>query len=277
MDIPFWKMHGLGNDFVLLDQREVAYDLTPAQLAKLADRRFGIGCDQVLVLSPSSLPSAAAAYGIFNADGSVAEHCGNGVRCVARYLRDHGSVDGDTTLIEIGGELYDLSFTGDGKVRVNMGSPLFEPAAIPIVAEARAPRYDIDVDGARIAFGSVSIGNPHAVTLSEDVGVAPVDAIGAALQHHEQFPERVNVGFMQVVNRQEFKLRVFERGVGETLACGTGACAAMAVGMSWGLLDTTAVARLRGGELTLTWSGSEAEPLYMTGPAEPVFEGIIRL
>lgn len=277
MDVPFTKMHGLGNDFVVLDERERAYGLDSTQLARIADRRFGIGCDQILVISPSALPAAAARYGIFNADGSAAEHCGNGVRCVARYLRDEGGVDDDTLLIEIAGELYDLAFTDDDNVRVNMGKPVFEPARIPLAGTTLASRYAITVDGRAYEFGCVSMGNPHAVMLVDDVENAPVAAIGAALQRHDAFPARVNVGFLQVDTRDRFRLRVFERGVGETLACGTGACAAMAVARRWELLGDTARAMLRGGELGLEWSGRDDESLYMTGPAARVFEGILHL
>ena len=277
MDVPFIKMHGLGNDFVVLDERAGSYGLNAEQLARIADRRFGVGCDQILVVSPSAFPAAAARYGIFNADGSAAEHCGNGVRCVARYLRDEGGADGDTILIEIAGELYDLRFTDDDDVRVNMGKPIFEPARIPITAATPATHYNITINGQVYEFGCVSIGNPHAVMLVDDVESAPVAELGPALQHHEFFPARVNVGFLQIERRDRFRLRVFERGVGETLACGTGACAAMAVARRWGLLDDTVHAALRGGELELEWSGEDSDSLYMTGPAARVFEGIIRL
>lgn len=276
MDVPFTKMHGLGNDFVVLDEREHSYALDAAQLAAIADRRFGVGCDQILVISPSELPPAAARYGIFNADGSAAEHCGNGVRCVARYLRDEGVGD-DPLLIEIAGDLYDLAIADDGKVRVNMGRPVFEPARIPLAGAALAPRYAIEVDGRSCEFGCVSMGNPHAVMLVDDVENAPVTAIGQALQRHAAFPARVNVGFLQIDAPDRFRLRVFERGVGETLACGTGACAAMAVARRWGLLGDTVQALLRGGELELEWSGRDDEALYMTGPAARVFEGILHL
>ena len=277
MDVPFTKMHGLGNDFVVLDERVTTYGLEPAQLAKIADRRFGVGCDQILVISPSKFPAAAARYGIFNADGSAAEHCGNGVRCVARFLRDECGGDAATLLIEIAGELYDLAFTDDDKVRVNMGRPVFEPTRIPLAATTAAARYTLTIDGQDYDFGCVSMGNPHAVMLVDDVEQAPVAAIGAALQQHEAFPARVNVGFLEIEARDRFRLRVFERGVGETLACGTGACAAMAVAHRWGLLDDRASAVLRGGELELEWSGRDDAALYMTGPAARVFEGILHL
>lgn len=277
MDVPFTKMHGLGNDFVVLDERTRSYGLDAAQLARIADRRFGIGCDQILVISLSTFPTAAARYGIFNADGSAAEHCGNGVRCVARYLRDESGASDDPLLIEIAGELYDLRFTDDDSVRVNMGKPIFEPARIPLAARALAPRYTITIDGQEYEFGCVSMGNPHAVMLVDDVENAPVAAIGAALQAHEAFPARVNVGFLQIETRERFRLRVFERGVGETLACGTGACAAMAVARRWDLLGDTVRAALRGGELELEWSGRDDASLYMTGPAARVFEGILHL
>lgn len=270
-------MQGLGNDFVVLDERAVSYDLRGPQMARLADRRFGIGCDQILVLSPSTLADTAARYTIFNADGSAAEHCGNGVRCVAKYLRSAGAVSDSEVFIEIGGRRYALIFTDDDSVRVDMGCPQFAPEAIPIAAARRQPRYKLTIDGQEIAFGGVSIGNPHAVILVDDIAVADVAGIGQAFQIDEFFPARVNVGFMQVVDAGRMKLRVFERGVGETLACGTGACAAVAVGRSWGLVGPHVAVELAGGSLTLEWSGSETESVWMTGPAESVFSGIIDL
>jgi diaminopimelate epimerase len=277
MLIPFTKMQGLGNDFVLLDERTASYGLGSSQMARLADRRCGIGCGQVLVLSPSRLADTAAKYSIFNADGSAAEHCGNGVRCVAKYLRGTGAVNGRELYIEIGGRRYALTFTDDDAVRVDMGCPQFAPEAIPIAAAVREARYTVEIDGRDIAFGSVSIGNPHAVILVDDVSTAAVASIGQAFQSHDFFPARVNVGFMQIVDPARVKLRVFERGVGETLACGTGACASVAVGRSWGLLGRRVAVELGGGTLTLEWSGAETESVWMTGPAESVFSGIIDL
>jgi len=276
MMIPFTKMHGLGNDFVVLDERTVAHGLDAQQLAHLADRRYGIGCDQILVLSPSSMTDTDARYSIFNADGSAAEHCGNGVRCIAKYLRDHDFPERDEIYVEIAGRRYPLTFAGDS-VRVDMDCPRFDPQSIPIAAAARETRYAIRVDGRDLEVGCVSIGNPHAVMLVDDVAAAAVVPIGAALQTHDFFPARVNVGFMQVVDPQRIRLRVFERGVGETLACGTGACAAVAVGRSWGLLAENVAVDLPGGQLLLEWSGDEADSIWMTGPAETVFTGIIEL
>lgn len=277
MQIPFTKMHGLGNDFVVLDEREHAYGLSRVQMRVLADRRFGVGCDQILVLSPSQLADTAARYSIFNADGSAAEHCGNGIRCIARYMRDHDTLETSLIYVEIDGARFELKINADASVRVDMGRPNFEPAAIPIARSKPASHYRLSLGEREIEFGSVSMGNPHAVMLVEDVDNAPVETVGVALQSHTFFPARVNVGFMQIIDRATIKLRVFERGVGETMACGTGACAALAVGRSWGMLDESVAANLSGGELRLQWSGREDESLWMTGPAESVFAGIIDL
>ncbi len=276
MRIPFRKMHGLGNDFVLLDERGGAFGLGASEYARIADRRFGIGCDQVLVLSPAQRAGAIARYSIYNADGSRAEHCGNGIRCVARYLRE---TDGaDTALrVEIGDDAYELTFTENDDVRVDMGVPEFEPARIPIRASAAADRYRLVVGETEIEFGAVSMGNPHAVLRVDDVDDAPVERIGAALQVHEFFPARVNVGFAQILDRAHVRLRVFERGVGETFACGTGACAAVAVARRWGIVDNDVAVALCGGTLRISWRGGDKDHLWMTGPASSVFEGIIEL
>jgi diaminopimelate epimerase len=277
MLIQFTKMHGLGNDFVLLDERNASFDLSPEQIAKIADRRFGIGCDQILVLEPSSLAGVLGAYRIFNADGSGAEHCGNGVRCVARYLRDAGEVEGDSLTLEVRGVAYELFFMNDGCVRVDMGRPSFVPGDIPISADEPQERYEVVVEEEVCEFGCVSIGNPHATTLVDDVAAARVLSIGSALQDHTFFPDKVNVGFMQLIDRSRVKLRVFERGVGETLACGTGACAAVAIGILWNELNHAVDVELTGGTLHIEWAGRASDSLWMTGPAEPVFEGIIDL
>lgn len=277
MLIPFTKMHGLGNDFVLLDERQSSFHLDPAQLSLLADRRFGVGCDQILVIEQSTIPHAVARYRVFNADGSGAEHCGNGVRCVARYLRDSGELDGDELALEINGAAFDLVIQSDKCVRVDMGCPQFAPAAIPIAAPDRQTRYAVSVDGKRVEFGCVSMGNPHAVVMVDAVDDVEIAALGARCQEHEFFPEKVNVGFMQLIDRARAKLRVYERGVGETLACGTGACAAMVIGRLWGKLDALVEVELRGGTLRIEWSGSDTDRVWMTGPADRVFEGIIEL
>ncbi len=270
-------MHGLGNDFVLLDERDFSFGLNAAQLALIADRRFGIGCDQILTLEASSLPGTLGHYRIFNADGSEAEHCGNGVRCVAHYLRDSGDVQGEKLALEVRGAALELTFESDGLVRVDMGPPSFVPSDIPISTDTMGQRYEVDVNGEACSFGCVSIGNPHATMIVDEVAVADVIAIGSALQDHWFFPQKVNVGFMQVVDRDRIRLRVFERGVGETLACGTGACAAVAIGVLWEQLDGSVDVELPGGTLQIEWSGIATDPLWMTGPAETVFKGIIDL
>ena len=277
MLVPFTKMHGLGNDFVLLDERDSSFQLTPAQLIRIADRRHGIGCDQILILEPASMPGAEARYRVFNADGSAAEHCGNGIRCVARYLLDAGDIDGNCLSLEVNGVACELVFEADDMVRVDMGPPSFAPHEIPIAADERLERYELTVAGNAYEFGCVSMGNPHAVTLVDDVETADVSQVGMACQTHRFFPSQVNVGFMQVIERGRVKLRVYERGVGETRACGTGACAAMAVGRSWQRLDTAVDVELPGGLLRIEWSGAREDSILMTGPAEGVFEGIIEI
>ncbi len=277
MKIPFVKMHGLGNDFVLLDQRERHFGLTPAQIAHLADRRFGIGCDQLLSLETPDDAAAAVRYRIFNADGSSAEHCGNGVRCVARYLERRGEVKAGSVLVEIGAALFELALLDDGQVRVDMGAPRFAPADIPLAAAAEAARYALSFDGQSLEFGAVSMGNPHAVFEVPSTDSAPVATLGALLQDHALFPRRVNVGFMQVIDAEHIRLRVFERGVGETKACGTGACAAVAVGRRWQRLGAQVQVQLQGGELSIAWDGRPEHSLWMTGPATFVFEGSIEL
>ncbi len=276
MRVPFTKMQGLGNDFVLLDARRAPLELTPGQLRHLADRRYGVGCDQVLQIQASSFAGAAARYRVFNADGSPAQHCGNGVRCVAHYLNAHGAVSGRDLVIELGGRGYALRLEDDATVTVDMGEPDFEPAALPLVTGARAERYALTHAGRDWVFGAVSMGNPHAVFEVPDVATAPVAELGAWLQQQPQFPERVNVGFMQVLDAGRIRLRVFERGTGETPACGTGACGAVAVGVRWGLLGARVVVELTGGELTIAWDGP-GKCLWMRGPAVSVFEGNIEL
>lgn len=275
--IPFVKMHGLGNDFVVLDQRERNFNLSPAQIAHLADRRFGIGCDQLLSLETPQAVEAAVRYRVYNADGSSAEHCGNGVRCVARYLERRGEAQAGTVRVEIGGDVFELALLADGQVRVDMGAPRFAPADIPLAVEAEADRYALAHDGQRYEFGAVSMGNPHAVFEVESTDSAPIAALGALLQDHVLFPRRVNVGFMQVIDANHIRLRVFERGAGETKACGTGACAAVAVGRRWRRLGAAVRVELSGGELTIAWDGEPRHSLWMTGPATFVFEGSIEL
>src|SRR5579885_6994 len=276
MRLAFTKMHGLGNDFVLFDALNQPLSLQPDQVRRIADRHFGVGCDQVLLIEPPRNGKADVYYRIFNADGSEVEHCGNGVRCVARYLRDSGRARGDELVLQtVNGEARVHLESGD-RVRVTMGAPRFLPADIPFLAPQRAPRYDIDVGGGTVTIGAVSMGNPHAVLLVDDVEKAPVTTLGPQLERHPRFPQGVNTGFLQILDPGHARLRVFERGAGETLACGTGACAAVAVGRLWGRLQREVDVQLRGGHLSIAWD-REGEPVWMTGPAERVFEGHIDL
>ena len=276
MQIEFTKMQGLGNDFVLLDARRAPLALSAAQYRQLADRRYGVGCDQILLIDEASLPDARVRYRVVNADGSPAQHCGNGVRCVARYLAQHDGLGSGLVPVEIAGQVFQIYLEADGLVRVDMGEPNFQPAALPFLVAAQAARYDFPFEGRAWQFGAVSMGNPHAVLEVPDVDDAPVSALGAAFQASASFPESVNVGFMQVLDAAHVRLRVFERGAGETQACGTGACAAVAVGRQWGRLGPRVEVTMPGGALTIDWAGP-GERLWMTGPAVSVFQGSIEL
>lgn len=276
MQCHFVKMQGLGNDFVVLDLRARELPLEPARLARLADRRYGVGCDQILVLNAPTLAGSAVRYRVFNADGTAAEHCGNGVRCVARYLQLRGEAGTGALKVQIGESGYGLELLADGQVRVEMGVPEFTPARIPLAGKNEAAHYELSFEGRTFVFGAVSMGNPHAVFRVDDIETAPVASLGAFLQSHPLFPARVNAGFLQIADVAHARLRVFERGVGETPACGTGACAAVAVGRLWGLLEPEVLVTLRGGQLRIRWAGP-GSILYMTGPAEEVFEGNIAL
>ncbi len=275
MDIQFTKMHGLGNDFVVIDAISQSVALTSQQVRYIADRHFGIGCDQLLLVEKADDPAAEFRYRIFNADGGEVEQCGNGARCFAVFVRDRGLTSSSVIPVETAGGLIELRIEGD-QVTVDMGVPDFEPESLPFVAEKRADSYDLVVNGDEYAIGAVSMGNPHAVLIVDDVDTAPVERLGAAIESHEKFPQRVNVGFMQVVSRNEVRLRVYERGAAETLACGTGACAAVAVGQQKGDLDEKVSVRLPGGELMIRWQG-EGQTLLMTGPATTVFHGSISI
>ncbi|MDR3417815.1 MAG: diaminopimelate epimerase [Nevskia sp.] len=278
--MPFTKMQGTGNDFVVIDAtRPPLHALLrspdPALLRRLTDRRFGVGCDQVLLVEPAPGPDADFGYRIFNADGSEVGQCGNGARCLARYVREHGLSDRRELRVRTSTSRLELHLLDDGRVRVNMGAPRFEPAEIPLQADGgrRAPEYRLALaDGTTLACGAVSMGNPHAVIEVADVETAPVAAIGEELQHHAAFPQRVNAGFVQFLDPGRALLRVYERGSGETLACGSGACAAMAVGRLWGKLERRAEIVVRGGVLELEWDGGSG-PVWLSGPAESVFEG----
>ena len=274
--LKFTKMQGLGNDFVVLDGIRQAVRLDAAAIRRLADRRFGIGCDQVLLVEPPRLPGTDFHYRIFNADGGEVEQCGNGARCFARFVRDQGLTGKTEIPVGTAAGPIALHVEPDGQVRVDMGPPILEPARIPFLAEAEARTYRLDLDGQILEIGAVSMGNPHAVLIVEDVDSAPVAWLGPLIEHHPRFPRRVNVGFMQVLAPDHIRLRVHERGAGETLACGTGACAAVVSGRLRGLLGPRVGVALPGGDLVIEWRG-QPESVLMTGPAERVFEGEIEL
>ena len=275
MKLKFTKMQGLGNDFVVLDGINQAITLDREQIRKLADRHFGIGCDQLLLVEKAE-GQADFRYRIFNADGGEVEQCGNGARCFVRYVHDHGLTRKNEIRIETLSGVISPHLEVNGNVTVNMGKPIFEPEAIPFIAEKRALTYSLELPGQPVTISAVSMGNPHAVRVVPDVDNAPVDTEGALIELHPRFPKRVNVGYLQVMDRTHIKLRVFERGAGETLACGTGACAAVVAGIDLGLLDHQVKVSTRGGELTISWQGND-EPVWMTGPAVTVFEGEINL
>jgi diaminopimelate epimerase len=275
MTLRFSKMHGLGNDFIVIDAINQSVLLDPGQVRALADRHTGVGCDQLLLIEGARTAGSDFFYRIFNADGGEVEQCGNGARCFARYVRDHGLIDRDTIRVETLSGIINLQIEADGQVTVNMGIPNFEPAALPFTALGRADSYRLDDDPDTL-FAAVSMGNPHAVTLVEDIQTAPVAELGKYIASHPAFPQRVNAGFVQVVDRGHIRVRVFERGAGETQACGTGACAAMVVTRQQGLVSDKVVVELQGGNLQISWAG-EGDPVWMTGPATHVFEGQIDL
>ncbi len=273
MGLRFSKMHGLGNDFVVVDCREHPLPLDVAAIRKLGDRHFGVGFDQLLTIERARDAGAAFAYGVWNTDGSTARQCGNGVRCVARWLVRDGALgtSGSVKLESPSGPVA-VELLADGRVRADMGEPRFAPAAIPLAVENEQDRYRIDVAGNDVEIGAVSIGNPHAVVEVDDVATAAVEALGPQVEHADAFPERCNVGFVERRSRSAVGLRVWERGVGETLACGSGACAAVAVLRKRGEVDNEVAVALPGGMLEIRWNGP-GETLWMTGPATFVFEG----
>jgi len=275
MKLKFTKMQGLGNDFVVLDGISQPVNLDRQQIRLLADRHFGIGCDQLLLVEKAE-GEADFRYRIFNADGGEVEQCGNGARCFVRFVHDHGLTQKNEIRVETLSGVISPQLEVNGNVTVNMGQPVFEPEEIPFVAEKSAPVYQLELQDKPVTISALSMGNPHAVRVVPDVENAPVAAEGALIEAHPRFPKRVNVGFMQVIDRGHIKLRVFERGAGETLACGTGACAAVVAGINLGLLDHQVVVSTRGGDLTISWRG-HGEPVWMTGPAVTVFEGEINL
>ena len=276
MILNFTKMQGLGNDFVVFDAIHQQVDLTGAQCRHIADRHLGVGCDQLLLVEPARMAGSDFHYRIFNADGSEVEQCGNGARCFARYVRDRGLTEKDVITVGTLSGIITLYLQEDGSVKVNMGVPELEPANIPFVAEQSAISYAIEVGAEILMLGAVSMGNPHAVLTVADVDTAQVERIGPLLERHPRFPHRVNVGFMQVCSPQKIRLRVFERGSGETLACGSGACAAVVSGRRQGLLSDTVEVSLAGGDLRIEWQGP-GHPVWMSGPAFQVFDGVIEL
>jgi len=272
----FTKMHGAGNDFVVFDGINQYVALTPEQLRFVADRHFGIGCDQILLVERPRLPGVDFRYRIFNADGGEVSQCGNGARCFVRFVHDKGLIGKSEIRVETASGVIVPRLEANGQVTVDMGPPRFEPADIPFVADARATTYVLDIADGPVEIVALSMGNPHAVLETCNVDTAPVAEWGPEIEHHPRFPQRVNVGFMQLLHSRAIKLRVFERGSGETLACGTGACAAVVAGIQRGLLESTVEVQTRGGTLTIRWAGGDAH-VYMTGPAVTVFEGEIEL
>jgi diaminopimelate epimerase len=287
MKLKFTKMHGAGNDFIVIDAINQQVDFTPEQWARLADRRFGIGADQILVVERPAGEDCDFRYRIFNNDGSEVEQCGNGSRAFVRFVSDKGLTDKRSIRVQTMSGIITPRLEDDGSVTVDMGAPVLEPARVPFddagldgVAQGRDTLWPLTVRarGAEqtVLVSAVSMGNPHAVQVVDDVDTAPVLETGPQIEHHPRFPKRVNAGYLQVLDRGHVKLRVFERGAGETLACGTGACAAVVAGIRRGLLDSPVQVEARGGRLSIAWAG-EGQPVYLSGPAETVFEGEITL
>jgi len=270
--LAFTKMQGLGNDFVVVDATTRPFDLSPAQIRMLADRRFGVGCDQVLVVEAPSSAGVDFRYRIFNADGGEVEQCGNGARCFVVFVRARGLTDRREIRVETRSGVIVPRLEDDGQVTVDMGVPRFAPETVPFVGGTGAPVERLDVDGTVLEVSVLSMGNPHAVQIVADVDAAPVATQGPRIEGHPRFPSRVNAGYMQVLDRDNIRLRVWERGAGETLACGTGACAAVVAGRRRGCLDARVTVATRGGALAIRWDG-EGRPVWMTGPAAIVFEG----
>ena len=290
VQIPFSKMQGAGNDFVVLDETRGSFGLQQADYRFLADRHFGVGADQILTVRPSPGPGIDFEYVIHNADGGEVEHCGNGARCFVRFVREQGLTDRDTVRVKVKHGVIELSMNEDGRVTVNMGPPVFDLAEVPfippspVVADENSfEKWPLSLDligeYATVSVGVLSMGNPHAVQLVADVAAMPVGTVGPLVEVHPAFPNRVNAGFMEVVSRHHVRLRVFERGSGETLACGTGACAAVVAGIRWGLLEGPVEVDTRGGRLTIDWTLTPdlREPVLMTGPAVTVFTGTVQL
>jgi diaminopimelate epimerase len=284
MRVRFTKMQGAGNDFVMVNAMHAPFAATPAQLRRLADRRFGVGADQILVVEPPSDARVDFRYRIFNADGGEVEQCGNGARCFVKFVRDQGLTERRAIRVQTLAGVIEPRLEDDGEVTVDMGCPWFEPARVPFDATGldpalvgRAQVWPLPVDGATREVTVLSMGNPHAVQVVGDVERAPVATEGPLIEHHVRFAQRVNAGWLQVLDRGSIRLRVWERGAGETLACGTGACAAVAAGIARGLLDSPVQVQVRGGRLRVAWGGAADDPVLMTGPAQRVFEGEVEL
>jgi len=276
MRLKFTKMQGLGNDFVVIDGIRQPVTLTPEQIRHIADRHFGVGCDQLLLVEKPTVADADFRYRIFNADGGEVEQCGNGARCFVRFVHNQGLTQKNEIRVETAEGIILPRLETNGLITVNMGAPRFEPGEIPFITDKRALTYQLEVGAETVIISVLSMGNPHAVQVVADIDTAPVIQQGALIERHERFPQRVNAGFMQVMDRRHIRLRVFERGVGETLACGTGACAAAVVGITRGLLDAQITVSMRGGDLVILWEGND-QPVLMTGPAVVVFEGEIEI
>lgn len=281
MLLNFTKMHGAGNDFVVVDSYSAPVSLTSAQIKKIANRHFGVGCDQLLIVEKTSTPNVDFRYRIFNADGGEVEQCGNGARCFVRFVHHKGLTQKREIAVETASGLITLTLGDHNQVTVNMGAPRFEPRDIPFVAETQQKTYVLQADDHKLSVAALSMGNPHAVTIVDNVETANVAELGPAIESHASFPQRVNAGFMQIINPHEIKLRVYERGAGETLSCGTGACAAAVSGIQLGLLQNPVLVHARGGDLRIEWAGidlnGKAQPVMMTGDAEIVFEGSIHI
>jgi len=269
-------MHGLGNDFVVLDGIRQTIQLDTAQLRALADRHFGIGCDQILLVEPPTQADVDFRYRIFNADGGEVEQCGNGARCFARFVHEQGLTDKTEIRVETQNGIISPRLEPNGEVTVDMGVPGLAPTEIPFVSDSRALIQPLHLDDVTVEITAVSMGNPHAVQVVNDIDTAPVATQGPLIENHPRFPQRVNAGFMQIIDRRHIRLRVFERGTGETLACGTGACAAVVTGIRRGLLDSPVCVTTHGGDLSIAWDGPE-KSVRMTGPAVTVFHGEITL
>ncbi|MYN42653.1 diaminopimelate epimerase [Duganella sp. FT109W] len=287
MKLKFTKMHGAGNDFVVIDGVNQQIDFTPAQWQRLGDRRFGVGADQILLVERPTEAGCDFRYRIFNADGGEVEQCGNGSRAFVKFVSEKGLTDKQSITVQTKAGVIVPRLEANGSITVDMGAPVLEPGRVPFDAEGLHGEHQgddtlwpllLELGGAResVLISAVSMGNPHAVQVVDDVETAPVELTGPLIEHHVRFPNRVNAGFMQVLDRQHVKLRVFERGVGETLACGTGACAAAVAGIRRGLLDSPVRVDARGGQLSISWAGA-GQPVFLTGPAVTVFEGEIEI